>query len=191
MPRADKREHLIDIAVRLFNRHGYHATGVDRIMEETGIAKTTLYRHFASKEDLIVAALTKIDEQSREEMRAFVESASDDPCERVLATFDQLALWLTDCEFKGCPFVAAAAEFGEPGNPVFQAVKLHKRLMLAYIEELVRAARIPDPKTVARQIVMLQEGAIAYAQVLGCEGVIATAKAAAEKLIGTPAGARH
>ncbi|HEX4892358.1 MAG TPA: TetR/AcrR family transcriptional regulator [Hyphomicrobiaceae bacterium] len=191
MPRADKREHLIDIAVRLFNRHGYHATGVDRIMEETGIAKTTLYRHFASKEDLIVAALTKIDEQSREEMRAFVESASDDPRERVLATFDQLALWLTDCEFKGCPFVAAAAEFGEPGNPVFQAVKLHKRLMLAYIEELVRAARIPDPKTVARQIVMLQEGAIAYAQVLGCEGVIATAKAAAEKLIGTPAGARH
>jgi AcrR family transcriptional regulator len=184
MPRADKREQLIDIAVRLFNRHGYHATGVDRIMEETGIAKTTLYRHFASKEDLIVAALAKVDEQSREEMRAFVEAASDDPRERLLATFDQLGIWLADCEFKGCPFVAAAAEYGDPGNPVFQAVRLHKRLMLAYIEELVRAARIAEPKTVARQIVMLQEGAVAYAQVLGCDGVIATAKAAAEKLIG-------
>jgi AcrR family transcriptional regulator len=183
MTRTDKRDQLIDIAVRLFNRHGYHATGVDRIMEETGIAKTTLYRHFGSKEELIVAALARVDEQSREEMRAFVEAASDDPCERLLATFDQLDLWLRDGEFKGCPFVAAAAEYGDPANAVFQQVRLHKRLMVAYIEELVRAARLPEPKTLARQIVMLHEGAIAYAQVLGPVGAATTARAAAARLI--------
>lgn len=189
MRRAEKRDHLIDTAIRLFNRHGYHATGVDRLMEETGIAKTTLYRHFASKEDLIVAALAKVDEQSRDEMRAFVEMASNDPRERLLATFDQLDLWLLDCEFKGCPFVAAAAEYGSPTDPVHQQVRLHKRLYLAYFEELVRAARLPDPKRLAAQIVMLHEGAIAFAQVLGADGVAAMARQAAEQLIEAAGGA--
>ncbi len=190
MKRADKKDYLIDTAIRLFNRHGYHATGVDRLMEETGIAKTTLYRHFASKEDLIVAALAKVDEQARDEMRAFVEAASDDPRERLLATFDQLDRWMQDSEFKGCPFVAAAGEYGAASDPVFQQVRLHKRLYLAYFEELVRAARIADPKRVAEQLVMLHEGAVAFAQVLGAEGVAANAKAAAHHLIGNAASRR-
>lgn len=184
MSRAAKRDELVDAAIRLFNRHGYHATGVDRLMEETGIAKTTLYRHFASKEELIVAALAKVDEAAREEMRAFVEAASDDPRERILATFGQLAVWLQDVEFKGCPFVAAAGEYGGATDPVFQQVRLHKRLYLAYFEELVRAARVPEPKAVARQLVMLHEGAVAFAQVLGAQGVADDARAAAERLIG-------
>lgn len=187
MPRSAIRDQLVDTAIRLFNRHGYHATGVDRLMEETGIAKTTLYRHFRSKEDLIVAALAKVDEQSLDEMRAFVEAATGDPHQRILATFDLLALWLEDAEFKGCPFVAAAAEYGEPGeplDPVFQQARLHKRLLLAYFEELVRLARIPDPKPVAQQLMMLHEGATAVAQVLGRAGVAVNAKAAAARLIG-------
>lgn len=183
MRRILKRDQLLETAIRLFNRHGYHATGVDRLMEETGIAKTTLYRHFQSKEDLIVAALAKVDEEVRDELRAFVERASDDPCARLLATFDQLDLWLTDCEFKGCPFVAAAAEYGAPNDPVHQQVRLHKRLYLAYFEELVRAARLPEPKRLAAQIVMLHEGAVAFAQVLGTEGVAAIAKEAAARLL--------
>ena len=183
MRRAEKRDYLIDIAMRMFNRRGYHATGVDQIMEETGIAKTTLYRHFASKEELIVAALAKTDESARDEMRAYVERASDDPRERLLATFGQLDIWLKDGEFRGCPFVAAAGEFGDATNPVFQQAKLHKRLYLAYFEELIRAARIPDPKRIAAQIIMLHEGAIAFAQILGSEGVASTAREAAERLI--------
>ena len=183
MRRAEKRDYLIDIAMRMFNRRGYHATGVDQIMEETGIAKTTLYRHFASKEELIVAALAKTDESARDEMRAYVERASDEPRERLLATFGQLDIWLKDGEFRGCPFVAAAGEFGDATNPVFQQAKLHKRLYLAYFEELIRAARIPDPKRIAAQIIMLHEGAIAFAQILGSEGVASTAREAAERLI--------
>lgn len=184
MSRAAKRDDLIDAAIRLFNRHGYHATGIDRLMEETGIAKTTLYRHFSSKDELIVAALARIDEAARDELRAFVEAASDDPVARILATFGQLDIWLRDTEFKGCPFVAAAAEFGDATtDPVFQQVRLHKRLTLAYFEELVRAARIPDPRRVARQIVMLHEGAIVFAQVLGPDGVADDARRAAERLI--------
>ena len=183
MSRAAKRNELLDAAIRLFNRHGYHATGVDRLIEETGIAKTTLYRHFGSKEELIVAALERIDEAARDEMRAFVEAASDDPRERILATFGQLAVWLEDRDFKGCPFVAAAGEFGSPTDPVFLQVRLHKRLYLAFFEELVRAARIPDVKRIARQLVMLHEGAVAFAQVMGPTAVADDARAAAERLI--------
>lgn len=181
--RARKREQLLVTAIRLFNRHGYHATGVDRLMVETGIAKTTLYRHFGSKEGLIVAALGRVDEDAREELRAFVETATDDPTERLLATFDQLGLWLEDAEFKGCPFVAAAGEYAGATDPVFQQARLHKALTLAYFEELVRAARLPEPRRLARQLVILHEGAMAFAQVLGPAGVAATAKRAAEAII--------
>jgi AcrR family transcriptional regulator len=184
MARPSKRDELIDAAIRLFNQHGYQATGVDRLMEETGIAKTTLYRHFGSKEDLIVAALAKVDEGARDEMRAYVEAASDDPKERILATFGQLDLWIRDPEFRGCPFMAAAAEFGGGADPVSQQVRLHKRLYLAYFEELVRAAKIPEPKLVARQLVMLHEGAIAFAMVMGPDGVAADARKLAERLTG-------
>lgn len=183
MPRPAKRDELIDLAMQLFNRHGYRATGVDRIMEETGIAKTTLYRHFGSKEELIVAALAKVDEDARDELRTFVEQASSDPRERLLATFGQLALWLEDCEFNGCPFIAAAAEYGDRTDPVFQQARLHKRLTLAYFEELVRAAALPDPKVLAQQLMILHEGAIAYAQVLGAEGATDAARRAADRLI--------
>lgn len=183
MPRAAKRDQLLDAAIRLFNDQGFHATSVDRLMEETGIAKTTLYRHFQSKEGLIVAALARVDEAARDEMRAYVEGASDDPRQRILATFGQLAIWLENAEFKGCPFVAAAGEFGSANDPVFQQARLHKRLYLAYFEELVRAARLSDPRTVAQQLVMLHEGAVAFAQILGAAGVAATACKAAEALI--------
>lgn len=188
MERAGKREELIEAAIRLFNRHGFHATGVDRLMQETGIAKTTLYRHFPSKDALIVAVLERLDEDARAEMREFVETASDDPKGRILATFDLLARWIEDPDFKGCPFIAAAGEFGGAGlNPVLAQVRLHKRLYLAFFEELVRAARLAEPERVAAQLVMLHEGAIACALALGPRDFAQAAKAAAARLL---AGAR-
>lgn len=183
MSRQNKREQLIDVAIELFNSYGYHATGVDRIMEATGISKATLYRYFKTKDDLIVAALAKIDEASREEMRNFVESSSKDPRERLLATFGQLEFWLRDQSFAGCPFMAAASEFGSEPNIVLQQVQLHKRLYLAFFEELARAAAIPDPRTAARQLVMLHEGAVAFAQVMGAKGAAETARKAAEAIL--------
>ncbi len=153
------------------------------MMAETGIAKTTLYRHFGSKEGLILAALAKVDEVSRDEMREFVEKASDDPVKRILALFDLLAVWFAEPEFKGCPFVAAAGEFSAPSDPVFQQARQHKRLTLAYIDDLVRAARLSEPKRLAQQLTMLLEGAIAYAMMMGADGVATNAKRAAERLI--------
>lgn len=183
MKRAQKREHLIEVATELFNRCGYHASGIDRVIAEAGIAKTTLYRHFKSKEDLIVAVLQRIDAQYREDMRDAVDAKTGDAKRKLLATFDVLEDWFRGKTFYGCPFMSAASEYNTGSSPVFQAAMLHKRLMLAYFEELARAAGLDDPVRVAGEINLLHEGAIAVAQINGDPATARLAKAAATRLI--------
>lgn len=183
MKRAEKREHLVDQAMALFNRQGFHATGVDSIIAKAGIAKTTLYRHFETKEDLIAAALHKCDERYRSDMRAFVEAAATAPRDRLLATFDYLEAWFGDSAFHGCPFMSAASEYGDRTDPVFQEARMHKRLTLAYFEELARAAALPEPEQVAQYVNLLHEGAIAVAQISGEPMAARTAKRAAASLM--------
>jgi len=161
--RSEIRGHLLETALRLFNQNGYHATGIDLIIAEAGVAKTTLYRHFETKEDLIVAALERRDEWERDAMRAFVEQHASDPVERLLTTFDFLEASFRD-EFRGCIFVSAAGEHKDTAHPVFRAALMHKRLVLAYFEELAHSARFAEPKQIAAEINMLHEGAIAVAQ---------------------------
>jgi AcrR family transcriptional regulator len=162
--RSEIRGQLLDTALRLFNLHGYHATGIDLIIAEAGVAKTTLYRHFDTKEDLILAALERRDEASRAEMRIFVDKRTSDPYQRLLATFDFLELSVRDKQFRGCIFMSAAGEHKEAVDPVFRAALMHKRLVLAYFEELAHAARFAEPKQIADTINLLHEGALAVAQ---------------------------
>ena len=187
MKRAEKRQHLVAVATDLFNRFGYRAVGIDQVIAESGVAKTTLYRHFSSKEDLIVAVLKGIDEDFRESMRAFVDSEAKRSKDKLAATFDFLALWFREDSFYGCPFINAAGEYGDRTSPVFHAAVLHKRLMVAYFEELARNARLADLKQIAEQINLLHEGAIAVAHVTGDADVAFKAKQAAlELLLGCP-----
>ena len=174
---------MIEVAAELFNRFGYHAAGVDKVIAEAGIAKTTLYRHFPSKEDLIVAVLKRIDGQFRDDMRASVDRAARDPKQKLLATFDFLEAWFKDKSFYGCPFISAASEYCERGSPVFQEVSIHKRLLVAYFEELARAANLDQPQRVAEEINLLQEGAIAVAHVTGDWKTARKAKDVAARLI--------
>lgn len=184
MKRHEKRAHLVDVAAALFNRYGYHAAGVDQVIAEAGIAKTTLYRHFRSKEDLIVAVLRKIDEEFRDQMRETVESRAKTPADRLLATFDHLENWFRGETFYGCPFVSAAAEYAERPNPVFQEAAMHKRLVKSYFEDLARAAGLPNPKDAAETMNLLHEGAVAVAHVTGDADSARRAKAAAKTLLG-------
>ncbi len=183
MKRAEKREHLIDVAAQLFNRYGYHGAGVDRVIAESGIAKTTLYRHFKSKDDLVVAVLRRVDQQFLDTMRTTVDAAAKDPQDKLLATFDFLETWFATSSFHGCPFVSAAGEYGDRSNPVFQEAVLHKRLMLAYFEELARGAGLSDPRLVAEEISLLHEGATAVAHINGDPAAAGRAKAVAARLL--------
>lgn len=182
MKRAEKKGHLVDVAIEMFAQYGYHAVGVDTIIAEAGVAKTTLYRHFETKELLISAALRKIDDQFRVDLREFAEQAATDPLDQLLATFDFLELWFSNKTFYGCPFIKAAGEYSDT-NQIFQEVILHKRLVIAYFEELIRAAELPNPEQLAEEINLLQEGAIAFAQVTRDSSVAKKAKAVAKKIL--------
>jgi len=186
MKRAEKRGHLLDVAAELFNRFGYRAIGIDQVIEASGVAKTTLYRHFGSKEDLIVAVLERMDERFRDDMRLYVERHASEPVQRILATFDFLADWFGNPRFYGCPFINAAGEYSERTSRVFHAVILHKRLMVAYFEELARAAHMLEPKRVAEEVNLLHEGAIAVAHITGDPATALKARNVARRVVQAP-----
>lgn len=162
---SQKREHLVERALALFNAHGYHATGIDRILADAGVAKMTLYNHFKSKDELILAALKARDERFRHWLRRRVEKLTDSPRERLLAIFDALAEWFAHPDFHGCMFANAAAEFQEPGNPIIAAAADHKHHNYQYIHDLAVAAGATRPKQLAAQLVLLIEGATSITQI--------------------------
>jgi AcrR family transcriptional regulator len=183
MQRSQIRSHLLDTAILLFSRHSYHAAGVDLIAAEAGVAKTTLYRYFPTKEALILGALERQDEQMRDAMRAFVDQRDRDPVARLIATFDFLEQWYCSDQFAGCPFINAAGEHGNKHDPIFQAASVHKRLVLGYLEELAYAAGFSEPKRLAAEINLLHEGATAVAQITRSPEPARTAKRLARRLL--------
>ena len=179
-----RREHLLQTAIAVFNRDGFHAAGIDRILAEAGVAKMTLYNHFRSKEDLILAALRRRDEDFRNWFARTVEARAADPVARLYAMFDVLGEWFRDPDFRGCTFINAAAEYGDHSDPIHAAVAEHKRLVESYIETLARAAGAREPVQLARSLMLLMEGAIVVAHAQGnVEKVAADARRAAESLI--------
>lgn len=178
-----RRDHLVDTALALFYRDGFHATGIDRILAEAGVAKMTLYKHFKSKDELILAALRRRDERFRDWFMAEVERRARPPEARLLAVFDALAAWFARPDFNGCMFVNASAEFARTEDPVHALAAEHKRLLLDYLKTLARAAGAAEPEALARKLELLVEGAIVAAHVCGDRAAAADARAAAETLL--------
>lgn len=153
--------------MKLFNRHGFNGVGIDQIIAEAGVAKTTLYRHYATKNHLIVAVLRYVGENFREQTRQRVDALASDPKDKLTAVFDVLAEWFGDESFYGCPFLSATSEFSERESLIFQEAVLHKRLTQAYFEELARAADMVSPVQFAKEMSLLYEGATNMANVMG------------------------
>jgi AcrR family transcriptional regulator len=127
-PPTSGRERIVYTAIELFYRHGFHAIGLDRIIAETGVTKTTFYKHFESKDDLVVEAITKRHEWEMQAWtRAIQKIAGDDPRRQLLAVFDVLDEWFNAPDYGGCIFLNAAAEFADPREPAHKAAALHKR----------------------------------------------------------------
>ncbi len=165
-----KRDELIDAAMTVFYRHGFHASGLDKVLQEGGISRMTLYNHFKSKDELIVAALRRREEMFRNTLMKFVEKASSDPIERILAVFDCLEQWFTAKDFCGCMFINASAEFSDPKSPVRRVAADHKKDVEQYLHKLCKEAGLKTPKDVASQLCLLVEGAIVWAHVVGAAG---------------------
>ncbi len=177
-----RRDHLVDTALKLFYRDGFHATGIDTILAEAGVAKMTLYHHFKSKDELILAVLRRRDEMWRNSFERAVERVAQNPRRRLLAIFDALEAWFRG-DFCGCMFINASAEFGRRDDPIHEASAEHKRLVQRFVTSLAEAAGAPDPPRLARQICLLIEGASVLAHINGDAKVAREAKDTARELI--------
>ncbi|MEQ8901748.1 MAG: TetR/AcrR family transcriptional regulator [Roseovarius sp.] len=187
MPKS-RRDDLVDSALKLFYAGGFNATGIDKILAESGVAKMTLYKHFRSKDELILAVLHRRDEQFRNWLMGEMEKAAPDPRGRLLAMFDALETWFEGRAFKGlgfhgCAFINAAGEFGDHAHPAHRAAAEHKRSILDYLERLCSEAGASAPRHLAEQLALLKEGAIATAHVRGMPEAAQVAKEMAAGII--------
>lgn len=180
---ASKRDDLVQNALKAFNRGGYHAIGMDKLAAETGVSKTAIYKHFRTKEDLIVATLRLRDEQFRNWMVRRVEALASEPKDQLLAAFDALAEWFGEPDFQSCMFIKASSEYQDRAHPIHATAAEHKRLLLQYLSKLAHAAGVEDAEALAHQLLILTEGAIVLAHLHDPETAAANARAAAKTLI--------
>lgn len=164
---------ILEATDRLFYEHGIRAVGMDAIRDASGVSLKRLYRLYPAKDQLAEATLRR---RAAAFDAALVErTAGQDPRERILAVFDYLHDWFSEPDFRGCPFVNAYGE-GHQGG-VLDAVADQKRDLEALLDELVA------DRTLARQLLILANGAMVTAAILGDPDVALQAKDAARALL--------
>lgn len=158
------RERILESAYELFSRNSIRSVGVDQVIAHADVAKATLYRHFASKDDLVVAFLAQ-----REELwtKAWVEAESQrrgsTPEERLLAIFDLFGEWFERDDFEGCSFINILLETGDRGEPVGRASTEHLANIRAIISSRAAEAGLRDPEEFAHSWHILMKGSIVAA----------------------------
>ena len=169
------KERILDTAERLFYGAGIRATGVDTIAGEVGISKRTLYNHFASKDALIAAYLK----------RGFYEQRASEtpPLEQILRTFDRLEKGFAAKDFRGCRFVNAVAELGEDDRAARKIAVDFKEGRRLWFRDRLAAIGVKDADTLATQLAMLVDGAIAMAMVRDDPSMARAAASAARVLL--------
>lgn len=156
------RSRIIGAAEALFYEQGLRSVSVDAIAARAGVTKRTLYYHFESKDALIAAYLAARDAPTVERYRAWLGEGDRPLPERVTALFSALAAFAGRPRWRGCGFTRAAVELaGQPGHPAVVMASDHKNRFEAWLMEELREGGVPDPMPVARQVMILLEGAIA------------------------------
>ena len=181
--RPNKRDELVQKALKVFYQHGFHATGMDMLVKETGISKTSMYKHFRTKEDLILAVLRLRDEHFRNWLYRRIEELADSPKDQLIAMFDALEEWFNDTAYRGCMFIKASSEYQEASHPIHKQSADHKRMLESHFTAIAKEANLPDPNAIARQLLLLKEGAIVTAHLGHTENPAQDAKRAAISLI--------
>ncbi len=180
---SSRRDHLVDVALKLFYEHGYHATGIDQVIDVAGVAKMTLYKHFRSKEELLLAALQRRDETFRNSLMHRTDAAKGSVRDKLLVTFDVLGDFIQDTSFHGCMFINVSAEFASHDHPIHAAAAEHKRIMTAYLATIAAEGGISQADELACQLMILFDGAIVTAQVSGVHEAARSARRIAEGLV--------
>jgi AcrR family transcriptional regulator len=147
----------------LFYRHGIRAVGVDRVLAESSVTRVTFYRHFPSKDALVVAYLQGRWDRDRAQLDALGAKTPGDPEAVLLGLADVLLGDIGHADFRGCPYLNAVAEFDDPSHPARAVCAGHRRWLRAEVAHLLTEAAHPQAELVAEQLVMLRAGAMAVA----------------------------
>ncbi len=180
---SDVRQRILETADRLFYRDGIRAVGIDRIIAEAGVAKMSLYKHFPSKDDLILAVL----QYREQEILAFFEERmnqhrqkSKDPLKGFFAA---LRDWFETPSFRGCAFINASVELAQPEHPGFAFARGHKERFREFLKGLIEQSVGKAGATIAPAISLLVEGAIVTAVMQGKPDAADVARDAAIELV--------
>src|ERR1700761_6553154 len=169
------RGRLLSAATHLFCKNGINATGIDAIIHEAGTAKTTLYKLFGSKTNLVHAVLETEGKHWREWFIDAVESGGGSAQAKLARIFPVLKDWFREERFYGCPFINAVGEH-DKDQKQFRAIAMrHKKVVLAYIEKLAGEMGVSEPEVLAHQLGLIMDGAIVAAMVTRDPGVADTA----------------
>ena len=179
---ATPKEKLFQKAARLFYKYGYRAIGVDTIAAESGIGKMTLYRHYPSKDDLIVAYLKDSNEIFWRNFEEITKHATT-PREKLLAFFGSLQDYTSTPTCYGCPFLNVATEYPETDYPGHQVALEHKQSVRARFRQLAAEAGARTPEVLADQLFLLMDGAYMAARMFGMKNPGAHLASAARILI--------
>ncbi len=182
--RTSARDRILEAASALFYAEGIHAVGVDRVVDQSGVAKATLYQHFQSKEELVAECLRQRSADWRRHLAEPILATSDSPARRVARVYDSLGRSLSMPDFRGCPFINAAAEFPGQDGPVAEVIQSHR----AQVHQLFADLLSSLPSTSRRrelidQLVLLYDGAMISAQLDRKSKAHRLAKLAAARLL--------
>ncbi|MEJ2885201.1 TetR/AcrR family transcriptional regulator [Actinomycetospora aeridis] len=185
--RSEARERLLTTAGELFYREGIRAVGVERILGEAPSTRATFYRHFPSKEDLVLAYLSSVDDRTRAVVQAAVDTAPS-PADALRAIGAAVTDDLADPAFRGCAFLNAAAEYPDPTDPVRRLILDHRAWYVATLTDLFGqvfgdSPRRGRPEDAAAHFVMMRDGAMTGAGLDGADRVGAAFRRGLEGLL--------
>ncbi|MEB0045254.1 MULTISPECIES: TetR/AcrR family transcriptional regulator [unclassified Pseudomonas] len=178
----ETRDIILDVTEKLIYKNGIAATGMDLLVKTAGVSRKSIYRYFANKEQLTVAALQRRDVRWMHWFRSEVDQAPT-PDARLLNLFTVLKAWFASEGFRGCAFINTSGEIGDPQDPVRRLAKDHKQKLLDYVGELCTEQGATEPQVLAKQLLILIEGAITVARVMGDHSAADNAHCMARKLL--------
>ena len=165
--RGAAKEHILKVACEMFYTQGIRAVGVDTIVAQSGVAKTTLYDHFPSKDDLVLAYLTVHDQMFWQAWETTLEQHPESPEQQLRDLFQMLEAGIATPEVLGCAFLSAASEFPELGQSSHQLALAHKQKVKTQFQALAQAAGVMQSEQLAEQLLLLLNGAFATKRVFG------------------------
>lgn len=181
--RESKRQQVVEKATELFSRYGFHPVGVDWIIDDSGVARMTLYRHFTGKDDLVREVLEQRYHFIIGSMEQSLEGVTD-PVKQVKGLFDWYGNWFRTPEFAGCLFERALAEFGTSYPKISEVAIRYREKIVSWIAEILRDV-VPEPaaKRLADICMMLLDGATVEARAFNDASAAAKAWQAVEAML--------